>query len=60
MGDRETGDGVLPGFHLPKKEGEKRGRKIGGRELGIDVLGFSSLLIIIYSNIVKVNEVFYE
>lgn len=26
----------------------------------IDVLGFSSLLIIIHSNILKVNEVFYE
>ena len=33
MGDRETGDGVLPGFRLPKKEGGKRGRKIGGKEL---------------------------
>ena len=25
--------GVLPRLHLPKKEGEKRGRRIEGREL---------------------------
>jgi len=30
--------GVLPHLHLPKKEGEKRGRRIEGRELAKGLL----------------------
>ena len=32
--DREICHGILPGLHLPKQEGEKRGRKIREKELG--------------------------
>ena len=36
--------GVLPRLHLPKKEGEKRGRRIEGRELVIVYLWIPSNL----------------
>ena len=49
MGDRETGDGVLPGFRLPKREGEKRGRKIGGKELGTSTSTGTILVLYEYS-----------
>jgi len=33
--------GDLPDLHLPKKEGEKRGRRIEGRELAMVFKWFS-------------------